>query len=94
MILIINIVVGIILAFFTSLLKKFRETVQSEIFCASLYLLEIIECISKRTVRIYSTNSFISIIIIILLPFIIFFIYHAVKGIIEPRMKNKNNQEE
>lgn len=93
MLLIINIAVGVILAFGTSRLKKFRETVQGELFCATFYLIEILECILKRTVRIYSPNAIISIIIIVLLPFIIFFIYHALKGIIESKMKNKNNQE-
>ena len=94
MLLLINIVIGIVLAFGTSCLKKFRETVQGEIFCGFFYLLEILECIFKHTIRIYSRSAVFSIIIIILLPFVIFFIYTVLKGIIETKTKNREKLED
>lgn len=87
MLLLINIVIGIVLAFGTSCLKKIRENVQGEIFCGIFYLIEIMECIFRHTVKIYSRSAVFSIIIMILLPFIIFFIYIILKGIIESKRK-------
>lgn len=94
MILLINLVLGIILAFVTSSLKKYRETVQGEIFCGLFYLIEVLECVFKHSIRIYSGNILISIIIIILLPFIIFFIYSILKRIIESKVKSNKKVEE
>lgn len=94
MLLLINIVIGIALAFGTSCLKKFRETVQGEIFCGVFYLIEIMECIFRHTIRIYSRSAVFSIIIIILLPFVIFFIYTVLKGIIETKTKNREKLED
>lgn len=94
MLLLINIVIGIVLAFGTSCLKKIRENVQGEIFCGIFYLIEIMECIFKHKVRIYSRSAVFSIIIMILLPFVIFFIYTVLKRIIETKTKNSAKLED
>ena len=94
MILLINIVIGLALAFGTSQLKQLREIVQGEIFCGAFYLLEIIECIVKRSVRIYSSKAIISIIVMIVIPIFILFLFTIIKGFIEAKKQNDSNQEE
>lgn len=94
MILVINLLLGAILIFVVSQMKKLRENVRYEIFCGVFYLLEIIECMSKRTVRIYVNNSVLSVIMIILAPFVIFFVFYVIKGMIESKNKHDNVNEE
>lgn len=81
MILFINILIGFVLAFGTSRLNQLKESVQGEIFCGAFYLLEIIECIFKHTIKIYINSVIISIILLIILPFMIFFVFYAIKSI-------------
>lgn len=93
MLLLINIIIGLFLAYATSLFKQLRESVQGEIFCGIFYLIEIIECFSKRTVRIYSSNAILSIIFLIILPFIVFFFFMLIKGFIDTKKKDDRKQE-
>lgn len=75
MILFINIVIGLALAFGTSQLKQLREKAQTELYFSVFYLIEILECIFKHNIRIYGSNFIISVIFIISLPLIVFFCF-------------------
>lgn len=94
MILLINIVIGLVLAFGTSQLKQLREIVQAEIYFSVFYLIEILESIFKHNIRIYGSNIIISIIFIVLLPLIVFLLFWFLKGFIKSKNKEEKKLEE
>lgn len=85
---IITVVLGIILLVAISRFKQLKQTIQGEIFCAALIVIELIQCIIAGTVRIFNHNAFVSIIFMILIPFVMLCVYFMV---IELK-KNQNNK--
>ena len=85
---IITVVLGIILLVGISRIKQLKQSIQGEIFCAALIAIELIQCIIAGTVRIFSRNAFISIIFMILLPFVILCVYFVIVEI----KKTQNNK--
>lgn len=90
MLLIINIIIGGILITGISMLKKYRESAQAKLFCSAFYLIQILECIFTHTIRIYTNGLIFSLIIILVLPFVIFFAYYVIKEV----LKAKENEGE
>ena len=91
--LIITIILGFVIAFATSQLRKYRQPVQARIFCIAMYVLEVLQCIFVRSIRLFTRNACISIILMIILPFIVLFIFYTVCGIKQSK-KSANEQEE
>lgn len=87
-----TIVVGIVLIVALSRLKQLRQSAQGEIFCGVMFVIEILQCVFRHTIRIFSKNAVFSVILMILLPFVILFAYYAVSGIINQK-KNQNSDE-
>lgn len=88
----ISIIAGIVLVIVISSFKKLRQIVQGEIFCLALYIIEIIQCIISKTIRIYSHNVILSIIILILIPFVILFSYYLIIEIIKSKTISKTQK--
>lgn len=86
--------IGIILVILLSRLKQVKKSVQGEIFCGAMVVIEILQCCFEGTVRIFSQNAFLSVIIMILLPFVILFAYYAISGIIAEKKKSRNQSAE
>lgn len=84
----VTIILGIGLAFGTAQLKKFRQSVQGEIFCVAMYIIIALQCIWNHTIRIFSSNAIVSVIIMLILPFVIFFLY----TILSTFIKSKKNE--
>lgn len=88
--LLITILVGIGISYVLSQLKKFTQSVQGQISCIAIYIIEIFQCIFAKSIRIFSKNGFISIILMIFLPFVILCIFYILSGVIKSK-KNIND---
>ena len=91
---IISVVLGILLILVISRFKNLRQSFQGEIFCAALFVIEIIQCIISRTIRIYSRSAIFSIIIMIVLPFVILSGYFIMLEIQKTKSKDTSEKEE
>lgn len=89
-----TIIIEIVLVILLSRLKQVKKSVQGEIFYGAMVVIEILQCCFEGTVRIFSQNAFLSVAIMILLPFIILFAYYAISGIIAEKKKARNQNNE
>lgn len=89
-----TIAIGIVLVILLSCLKQVKKSVQGEIFCGAMLVIEILQCCFEGTIRIFSQNAFLSVIIMILLPFVILFAYYVISGIIAEKKKSRNQSAE
>lgn len=62
-----TIIIGIVIVL--SRFKQLRQSSQGEIFCAVMYIIEILQCVFKQTIRIFSKNAVFSVILMIFIPF-------------------------
>lgn len=84
---ILTIIIGFLVAFLTSRLTKLKDSAQGGIYGVIMYLFEATLCIIKKTVKIYSNNAIISIVLMIVIPFIILFVFYIVISIIDLKHK-------
>ena len=91
---ILTIVVGFLIAFITFRLDKLKESVRAEIFCVIMYLFEVLQCVIKKTVKIYSNNAIISIVLMIVIPFVILFVFYLINTLIDVKHKQIGYTEE
>lgn len=82
-----TIIIGFLVAFLTSRLTKLKDSAQGGIYGVIMYLFEATLCIIKKTVKIYSNNAIISIILMLVIPFIILFVFYIVTSIIDLKHK-------
>lgn len=88
-----TIIIGIVLVIVLSRFKQLRQSAQDEIFCAVMYVIEILQCVFKQTIRIFSKNAVFSVILMILIPFVILFVYYAISQIIKQKKSQKSSDE-
>ena len=84
---ILTIIIGFLVAFLTSRLTKLKDSAQGGIYGVIMYLFEATLCIIKKTVKIYSSNAIISIVLMIVIPFVILFVFYLVSTIIDVKHK-------
>lgn len=78
---------GIILLFFIHSIKKFTTTFQEKVFCLVMWVVEIIQCLLRKSINLFCKNGFFSIILMILFPILLLSIYHLFKSYLETKKK-------
>lgn len=86
----ITLIIGIILAFVIHKMDMITKKKQGTIFSCSIYALEIFLCIIRRRINIYANNTFISVIVMLILPFLILFAYYTISELIKKNSEQKN----
>mgnify|MGYP003471441222 CR=1 FL=1 len=80
-------ILGIILLFFIHSIKKFTITFQGKIFCLVMWIIEIVQCLLRKSINLFFKNGFLSIISMILFPILLLSIYHLFKSYLETKKK-------
>ena len=86
---ILTLIIGIVAVLAIHQLKILTQKTQGSVFSAIIYAEEIILCLAQHTSRIYSKNAVLSVVIMLIFPFIILFAYYAISGVIKNEKANK-----